>query len=88
MSAQGHTTVWATHLGIGRTRDAKSWSQQLKAWWAARKAMRRDARLAALKARWDARREAIHLCRADAAADMVAPAHLYSTTTALCDLGV
>jgi hypothetical protein len=50
--------------------------------------MRREARLAALAARWDARRETLKPLRADAASDLVAPAHVFSTTTTLCDLGV
>ncbi len=86
MSAHGHTTVWGTHIGIGRARDAKSRYQQMKAWWTAHQAARHDAKLATLKARWDARREALKPCRADAAVDLVAAEHVYSTTTALCAL--
>jgi hypothetical protein len=87
MPAHGQTTVWGTHIEVGRARDAKGWYQQLKEWWADRKAARREANLVALKARWDARREAVHILHADAAVDMVASAHACSTTTALCDLG-
>jgi hypothetical protein len=87
MPAHGHTTVWGMHIGVGRVRDAKGWYQQLKEWWADHKAVRREARLAALTARWDAKREALRLQRADAAVDMVGPAHACSTTAALCDLG-
>jgi hypothetical protein len=87
MHANGHTTVWGTHIGIGRATDAKSWYQQLNAWWAAHQDARRQAHLARLNARWDARREAVRLQHADAAVDMVAPAHAFSITTALCDLG-
>jgi hypothetical protein len=87
MPAHGHTTVWGLHIGVGRVRDAKGWYQQLKEWWADHKAVRREARLTALTARWDAKREALRLQRADAAVDMVGPAHACSTTAALCDLG-
>jgi hypothetical protein len=87
MSAHGHATVWGTHIGIGRARDTKGWYQQLAVWWADRKAARHDARLATLNARWDARREAVLLNHADAAVDIVARTHAFSTTTALCDLG-
>jgi hypothetical protein len=87
MPSHGHTTVWGTHIGIGRAPDAKGWSQQLKAWWAAQKAMRHEAKLTALNARWHARREVVRVQHADAAVDMVAPAHAYATITALCDLG-
>ncbi len=51
-------------------------------------AARDGARLASLKAHWDTRREAVRPLRADAAIDMVAPAHTYSTTTAFCDLSL
>ncbi len=88
MHAHGHTTVWGTHLGVGRARDAKSWYQQMKDWWAAHKAARQEAKLATLRAHWDARREAVHPLHADAAVDMVASTHACSTTTALCDLSV
>jgi hypothetical protein len=74
MPAHGHTTVWGTHIGVGRAKDATSWYDQLKAWWATQKAMRREAQLT------------VKPLRADAAADMVAPAHARSTAMALCDL--
>ena len=86
MHANGHTTVWGTHVGVGRATDDTGWHQQLREWWAAHKAARHDAKLATLRARWDARREAVRVLRADAAADMVASAHACSTTTALCAL--
>jgi hypothetical protein len=86
MPSHGHTTVWGTHIGVGRPTDTKGWYQQLKAWWADHKAAHREATLAALNARWDAKCEAVRLQHADAAVDMVAPAHACSTTTALCDL--
>lgn len=88
MHAQGQTPVWGTHLGVGRATDGQGWYQQLKEWWAAHQAARRDATLATLSARWDARREAVRLLHADAAIDMVASTHACSRTTALCDLGV
>jgi hypothetical protein len=87
MPAHGHTTVWGTHIGVGRPTDTKGWYAQFKAWWTEHKAARDGARLAALKARWDAKREAVRSTRADAAIDMVPPAHAYSTATAFCDLG-
>jgi hypothetical protein len=88
MPAHGHTTVWGTHIGIGRTTDAKRWYQQLKAWWADHQAARREAHLARLTACWDARREAVRPLHADTAVDMVASTHAFSTTTALCDLSI
>jgi hypothetical protein len=88
MTAHGHTTAWGTHIGVGRATDAKGWYAQFKTWWAAHKAARLDARRAALKAHWDARREAVHSFRADAAIDMVPPAHVDATARALCELSV
>ncbi len=88
MTAHGHTTAWGTHTRVGRATEAKGWYAQLQTWWADHKAARDGARLASLKAHWDARREAVRTLRADAAIDMVAPAHTYSTTTAFCDLGL
>jgi hypothetical protein len=75
MHAHGHTTVWGTHLGVGRAKDAKGWYEHLNAWWTAHKAARREAQLAAKP------------LRADAAADLVAPVHARSIAMALCDLG-
>jgi hypothetical protein len=87
MHANGHTTVWGTHIGVGRATDTKGWYQQVKAWWAAHQAARHEAKLATLRARWDARREAVCVLHADAASDMVTSTHVFSITTALCDLG-
>jgi hypothetical protein len=86
MRADGHVSVWRTHIGVGRATDGQGWYQQLKEWWTTHKAARHDATLATLNARWDARREAVRVLHADAAIDMVASAHGCSTTTALCAL--
>lgn len=83
MPTHGHTATWGTHIGVGRTRDVKGWYHELKAWWAAYKAMRQEARLAAIAARWDATREALKPLRAEAAADMVAREHALSTAAML-----
>jgi hypothetical protein len=84
MAAYGHTTTWGTHIGVGRATGVKGWYAQFKTWLAAR----RDTKRAALNAQWDARCEAVRSFRADAAIDMVAPTHAYSTNTAFCDLGL
>jgi hypothetical protein len=86
MHANRQTTVWETPIGVSCPRDTKSCYQQIRDRWTAYKAARHDAKLATLKARWDARREAVRPLRADAAIDMVASTHACSTTTALCDL--
>jgi hypothetical protein len=88
MATHGHTTTWGTHIGVGRATDTKSWYAQMKAWWATHKAARHDARLATLKAHWDARREAVRSFCADAAIDMVPPAHRDATARALCELSL
>ena len=88
MRAHGHTTVWGTHIGVGRATNGQRWYQQVQAWWAAHKAARQEARLASLRAQWDARHEAVRPLHADAAIDMVASTHAFSTTTALCNLSV
>jgi hypothetical protein len=84
MAAHGHTTTWGTHIGVGRVTQAQGWYAQFKTWLAAR----HHAKLAALSAQWDARREAVHAFRADAAIDMVPSAHVDATTRAWCDLSL
>jgi hypothetical protein len=86
MRAHGQATVWGTHVGVGRTRDAKGWYQQLGDWWAAHKAARRQARLAALDARWDAQREAAQPLRADAAPEMAVAQGALTVATMLYGL--
>jgi hypothetical protein len=86
MHANGHTTVWGTHIGIGRSRDARGWYEHLKEWWQARKAARRDAKLATLSACWDATREAVTPCRAEAAPEMAVSQHALSVATMLYGL--
>jgi len=88
MHATGQTTVWGTPIGIGRAIDGKGWYQQLTAWWAAHKAARHDAKLATLRARWDAKREAVTPFRAEAAPEMAAAQHTFSVATMLYGLAL
>jgi hypothetical protein len=88
MHAHGRTTVWGTHIGVGRARDVWGWYHALKDQWIAYKTARYEARLATLKARWDGSRETIQPVHADAVSDLVAPTHAFSTTMALCDLAL
>jgi hypothetical protein len=86
MHANGLTTVWGTPIGVSRARNTKSWCQQVRDRWTAYNVARHEAKPTTLKIRWDARREAIRPFHADAAIDMIAATHAFSTTTALCDL--
>jgi hypothetical protein len=88
MHANGQTTTWGTHTGVGRARDTKRWYQQIRDRWTAYKAARHNAKLATLRASWDARREAVRPLHADAAIDLVACAHASSTIIALSSLSV
>jgi hypothetical protein len=75
------------HIGVGRPGDAKGWYQQLRDWWAAHKASRREARLTSILACWDSRREVVIPCRAEAAPEMAAAQHALSVATMLYGLG-
>jgi hypothetical protein len=86
MQARGNATVWGTHIGIGRSKDAKSWYQQLRDWWAAHKAARREANLNSLRTCWDSQREVVNPFRAESAPEMVAAQHAVSVATMLYGL--
>jgi hypothetical protein len=86
MRAHGQTTVWGTHIGVGRARGGAGWYQQLREWWAAHKAARQQARLSALSGCWDAEREALKPLRAEAAPEMAAAQGALSMATMLYGL--
>lgn len=88
MHTHGHTTVWGTYVGTGRVGGGKSWYQQLRDWWTARKAAHREAKLAALRVRWDVRREVVTPCCADAAPEMAAAQGVFSTVGQLHGLAL
>jgi hypothetical protein len=81
MRAHGQATVWGTHIGVRRTRDTKRWYQQLREWWAARTAARRQATLAAVSASWNAERETLRPMRVEAAPEMAAAQGTLSMAT-------
>jgi hypothetical protein len=88
MRAEGQTTVWRTPIGVGRATNGQRWYQQLWDRWIAHQAARQQATLDALHRCWDAKREAVRPLHTDAAVDMVASTHAFSTTMALCNLSV
>jgi hypothetical protein len=88
MHANGHTTVWGTHIGIGRASETRSWYQQLRDWWTAHKATRQQTSRDALHRCWDAKREGVRTVHAEAAIDLVAAAHAGATIIALSSLSV
>jgi hypothetical protein len=81
MHANGPTTVWGTHIGVGRATDSKTWYQQLKEWWTAYKVAHQQATLEALHRCWDAQHEAVRPLRADAAIDMALAQGAFSIAT-------
>ena len=86
MHANGHTTVWGTHIGIGRASQTRSWYQQLRNWWTAHKTARQQASLDALQRCWDTKHEAVISQRAEAAPEMATAHHAISVATLLYGL--
>jgi hypothetical protein len=83
MQAHGQTTVWGSHVHVGRARHNAGRLQQLREWWAAYTASRRHAKLAALSGCWDAKREVLKPLRAEAATEMAAAQGALSMATQL-----
>jgi hypothetical protein len=86
MHTNTQTTVWGTPIGIGRARETKSWSQQLRDWWTAHKMARQQAKRDALHRCWDAKREAVTSLRAEAAPEMAAAHSAHSVAMLLYGL--
>jgi hypothetical protein len=86
MHTHGHTTVWGTHIGIGRGHKTRSWYQQLRDWWTAHRATRQQANIEALNRCWDATRETVTPQGAEAAPEMAAAHHAISVATMLYGL--
>jgi hypothetical protein len=78
MRIQGQTITWGTPTDVGHASRRGMWAQQIRAWWAARRAARWQAQCAALERRWDARREVVRPLPAEAAMEMVT--RLYGLT--------
>jgi hypothetical protein len=83
MRSHGYTTVLGTHINVGRASDARGWCQQLQDWWTTYKAARKQAKLIAFAACWDAKRETIRPLRTEAAPEMAATPHVLSVVTML-----
>jgi hypothetical protein len=88
MRAHGYTTVWGSHISVGRARHSTGWLQQLREWWVVYKVARRHAQLEALNGCWDANREVLKPIRAEAATEMAAAQGGLSVATQLYGLTV
>ena len=83
MQSHGQATVWSSQVGVGRASAGEGWRLQLRRWWAARRAARRHATLAAFEGCWDPQREAFRPLRADAAPEVAAARGTLSMATML-----
>jgi hypothetical protein len=75
-----------TPTDVGRARSKSGWYQQLRAWWAARRAARQYAPFAACEHRWDVRREVVRPLPAGTAMDLAAAQGALSMATRLYGL--
>jgi hypothetical protein len=81
MRSHEQATVWGTHIGVGRSSGRTGWYQLLREWRAARAQARQQAKLDALQARWDAKREAVKPLRAEPAVEMAIAQGVLSLAT-------
>jgi hypothetical protein len=81
MHADGYTTVWRTHIEVGRSGQVNGWYQQLGAWWTTHKAARLEVRCASPNACWVTAREMLALHRAEAALEMANTQGAFSMAT-------
>jgi hypothetical protein len=88
MRVHGQTITWGSQAGVGGASRSGEWYQQLREWWAAHRAVRQHAQLAACERRWDARREVVRPLAAEAAMDMAAAQGTLSMATRLYGLTI
>jgi len=86
MRAQGHTTVWGTHVGVGRAREHPGVFERLRAWRSSRRLAKRQLALARWEARWDPEREKFRLPSTESALEHVARKAGLSLSMALYNL--
>lgn len=78
MRANGHATVWGTHVSFGR--DHRGVFPHLLAWFASKVQKDRNASVV-FNAEWDARREKVVPLRADSAWELTAARSPFPTAT-------
>lgn len=78
MRANGHATVWGTHVSFGK--DHRSVFSHLLAWFTSKGQKDRSAS-GVFDAAWDARREKVVPLRADSAWEAIAARNPFPTAT-------